>query len=49
MAVEELVGPLPADWEYATLGGDTIAVVTIPAGSIRPLRQREIAQAREVA
>jgi hypothetical protein len=35
--------------EFATLGGDTIAVVTLPADSVRPLRQREIAHAREVA
>jgi len=35
--------------EFATLGGDTIAVVTLAADSVRPLRQREIAHAREVA
>ena len=35
--------------EFATLSGDTIAVVTLPADSVRPLRRREIAHAREVA
>ena len=35
--------------EFATLGGDTIAVVTLPATSVRPLGKREIAHAREVA
>lgn len=32
--------------EIATLGGGTIAVGTLPAGSVRPLRQCEIAYAR---
>ncbi len=35
--------------EFATLSGDTIAVLTLPADAVRPLGQREIAHAREVA
>lgn len=35
--------------EFSTLGGDTLAVVTLPAEAVRPLRQREISHAREVA
>lgn len=35
--------------EFITLAGDTIAVVTLEAGDIRPIREREIAHAREVA
>ena len=35
--------------EFATLGGETIAVLTLPADAVRPLGQREIAHAREVA
>ena len=35
--------------EFATLAGETLAVLTLPAASVRPLRQREIANGREVA
>lgn len=35
--------------EFATLAGETLAVATLPADAVRPLRQREIAHAREVA
>lgn len=34
--------------EFLTLGGDTIAVVTVTAGQIRPIRANEIAHAREL-
>ena len=34
--------------EFATLVGDTLAVVTLPAGAVRPLRRREIAHVREL-
>jgi hypothetical protein len=35
--------------EFVTLGGETIAVVTLPADAVRPITGREIAHAREVA
>ncbi len=35
--------------EFTTLGGETLAVVTLPANAIRPVGDREIAHAREVA
>jgi hypothetical protein len=35
--------------EFATLSGETIAVVTLEAGDVRPLGPREIAHVREVA
>ena len=35
--------------EFASLGGETIAVVTLPADSVRTLRRTEIAHAREFA
>jgi Domain of unknown function (DUF4926) len=35
--------------EFMTFGGDTIAVVTLPADAIRPIAQREIMNARQVA
>ncbi|MFM9941833.1 MAG: DUF4926 domain-containing protein [Hyphomicrobiaceae bacterium] len=35
--------------EFMTLMGTTIAVVTLPANAVRPLRAREVANAREVA
>jgi len=35
--------------EFATLGGETVAVVTLEAGQIRPVGSREIAHARAVA
>jgi hypothetical protein len=35
--------------EFATLGGDTIAVVTLSAEEIRPTRANDIAHVREVA
>jgi len=35
--------------EFATLTGETLAVVTLPAGSLRPIGPREIAHARSVA
>jgi hypothetical protein len=34
--------------EFVTLGGETVAVVTLPAEQIRPIRANEIAHAREV-
>ncbi len=35
--------------EFLTLTGDTLGVVTLEAGDIRPIREREIAHARAVA
>ena len=35
--------------EFMTLTGDTIAVVTLEAGDVRPTTTREIAHARQVA
>lgn len=35
--------------EFLTLGGDTVAVVTLPASHVRPIRANEIAHARELA
>jgi hypothetical protein len=35
--------------EFMTLGGDTLAVVTLEAGAVRPVGVREIAHTREVA
>jgi len=34
--------------EFATINGETVAVVTLLASQIRPVRKREIAQARKV-
>ena len=35
--------------EFTTLAGETVAVVTVPASAVRPVRERELAHAREVA
>ncbi len=35
--------------EFATLGGETLAVVTLPTAAVRPLRPTEVASARDVA
>ena len=35
--------------EFVTLAGDTISVVTVPAGAVRAVRAKEIAHARAVA
>ena len=35
--------------EFATLVGETLAVVTVPANAIRPVGDNEIAHARRVA
>jgi hypothetical protein len=35
--------------EFATLSGDTLAVVTLPAATVRPVGPREIAHVRRVA
>lgn len=35
--------------EFVTLTGATLAVVTLEASDVRPLRDREIAHARQVA
>ena len=35
--------------EFVTLGGGTLAVVTLPADAVRTATGREIAHAREVA
>lgn len=32
--------------EFVTFSGDTVAVVTLPATSVRPLHSREVANAR---
>jgi len=35
--------------EFVTLGGETVSVVTLAAGAVRPVRPKEIAHARAVA
>lgn len=35
--------------EFMTLSGETVAVITVPAEQIRPIRTNEIAHARELA
>ena len=35
--------------EFATLAGETLAVVTVPADSVRPVGDNEIAHVRRVA
>jgi hypothetical protein len=35
--------------EFATLAGETLAVVTVPANSVRPVCDNEIAHVRRVA
>jgi hypothetical protein len=35
--------------EFLTLSGETVAVITVPAEQIRPIRTNEIAHARELA
>ena len=35
--------------EFSTLAGQTLAVVTLHAGDVRPVGDREIAHARQVA
>ncbi len=35
--------------EFVSLGGETVAVVTVPAGAVRPVQSGEIAHARRVA
>jgi hypothetical protein len=34
---------------FVALDGETIAIITLPTDAVRPIRPREIAQAREVA
>lgn len=34
--------------EFLSLGGETVAIVTLRADAVRPLRKREIANAREL-
>ncbi len=35
--------------EFLTVSGTTVAIATLPADAIRPVRPREIAHVREVA
>lgn len=35
--------------EFMTLSGETVAVITVPAEQIRPIRANEIAHAHELA
>jgi hypothetical protein len=35
--------------EFVTLGGETVSVVTLDAGAVRPVGPKEIAHARAVA
>ena len=35
--------------EFVALDGETVSVVTVPAGSVRAARRKEIAHARRVA
>jgi len=34
--------------EFMTLSGDTVAVITLPAEQVRPIRANEIAHVREL-
>lgn len=34
--------------EFMTLSGDTVAVVTLPADQVRPIRANEIARVRDL-
>jgi hypothetical protein len=34
--------------EFVTLGGETVALVTLPADAVRPVTGREIAHVREM-
>jgi hypothetical protein len=40
---------LGCEVEFTTLDGKTAAVVTVEANQVRPVRQREITHARELA
>jgi Domain of unknown function (DUF4926) len=44
-----LVHEAGAGFEFATLAGETLAVVTVPANSVRPVGDNEIAHVRRVA
>ncbi len=35
--------------EFMTLTGETVAIVTLLAGQVRPLKSRDLAHARELA
>jgi len=35
--------------EFATLAGETLAVLTLPASDVRPITRRDVAHVREVA
>jgi hypothetical protein len=35
--------------EFMTLTGETVAIVTLLAGQVRPLNRRDLAHAREIA
>ena len=35
--------------EFITLSGETVSVVTVPAGAVRPVAPKEIAHTRAVA
>ena len=37
------------DVEFMTLTGETVAIVTLLAGQVRPLNRRDLAHAREMA
>ncbi|MBM3539769.1 MAG: DUF4926 domain-containing protein [Alphaproteobacteria bacterium] len=43
------VGGAGFEVEFTTLAGETISVVTTPAGAVRPVGPLEIAHARRVA
>jgi hypothetical protein len=34
--------------EFMTLTGETVAIVTVPAGQVRPLNHRDLAHTREL-
>ncbi len=44
-----LVHPGGYEVEFMTLDGETVAVVSLAAGQVRPIGRREIAHARVVA
>ena len=35
--------------EFMTLTGETVAIITLPAGQVRPLNRRDLAHTRELA
>ena len=49
MIYKDAGGSCEYEVEFVTLDGRTLALLTVPADAIRPVRAREIAHARAVA